>query len=144
MLWIHLVNGLSHAVMKENDNRALCGMNNTGGFVYRDDDPSADRRCSKCLRSVEWLREKADEDVKKFDKYMAHYQAVLEKKLATIPNEDVNELPMFQIAMAKVIAACNVRDYSAAEEAMKELRNIVLHRTEIRDMAERHMKERKE
>lgn len=87
----------------------------------------------------------ADEDVKKFDRYMAHYQAVLEKKIATVPNEDVNELPMFQIAMAKVIAACNVRDYSAAEEAMKTLRDIVLHRNEIRDMAERHMaKEKKE
>ena len=32
----------------------------------------------------------------------------------------------------------------ALEEAMKELRDIVLHRSEIRDMAGRHMKEKKE
>lgn len=85
-----------------------------------------------------------DDDVSKFDRYMAHYQAVLSEKALTRPNGDVVELLSFQTALANVIRQCNVRDYSAAEEAMKELRNIVLHRAEIRDMAERHMKEKKE
>lgn len=85
-----------------------------------------------------------DDDVSKFDKYMAHYQAVLSEKALTRPNGDVVELLSFQTALANVIRQCNVRDYSAAEEAMKELRDIVLHRSEIRDMAERHMKEKKE
>ena len=87
----------------------------------------------------------SDDDVRKFDKYMAHYQAVLSEKALTRPNGDVVELLSFQTAMVNVIKQCNVRDYSAAEEAMKELRNIILHRSEIRDMAERHMaKEKKE
>lgn len=85
-----------------------------------------------------------DDDVSKFDRYMAHYQAVLSEKALTRPNGDVVELLSFQTALANVIRQCNVRDYSAAEEAMKELRNIVLHRSEIRYMAERHMKEKKE
>lgn len=85
-----------------------------------------------------------DDDVSKFDKYMAHYQTVLSEKALTRPNGDVVELLSFQTAMANVIRQCNVRDYSAAEEAMKELRDIVLHRSEIRDMAGRHMKEKKE
>lgn len=86
-----------------------------------------------------------DDDVSKFDRYMAHYQAVLSEKALTRPNGDVVELLSFQTALANVIRQCNVRDYSAAEEAMKELRDIVLGpRSVIRDMAERHMKEKKE
>lgn len=138
----------SHAFTREGGPVSLCGISVHRKPLAWQPHMEGDTRCKRCAEKLADAAAKAKQndvdDVSKFDTYMAHYQAVLEKKLATIPNEDVTELPRFQIALARVISKCNVRHYVAAEEAMKELRNIVLHRSEIRDMAERHMKEKKE